>query len=294
MLEQLSRTKLRKSAVLERLAPWHFACRRDGRRGRTTHGLHPKAKLLRSRDPAHRRAARQTEARPMSAQVCSRARRRSRCGRCGPRGPGCGLRAERAAILQGRVVQHPVRQGRARNARAPGPASPTRPTAPTPPNRSTRGASASCSSTSPAASATIRKSSRSASPKRGPASAALPRTCAGSSGGSRERASGTASRWSPNTASPAPRNGVQLDTTLNPNPADTMWVLRIPVCLDAACSQSMNMFAAHWYSTGTNKAASYDRQAVQTAAFLQSAGGAAPARSHRRSQRLGRPGEGLR
>ena len=73
-----------------------------------------------------------------------------------------------------------------------------------------------------------------------------------------------------------PEDWRQLDTTLNPNPADTMWVLRIPVCLDAACSQSMNMFAAHWYSSGTNKAASYDRQAVQTAAFLQSAGGAAP------------------
>ena len=73
-----------------------------------------------------------------------------------------------------------------------------------------------------------------------------------------------------------PEEWRQLDTTLNPNPADTMWVLRIPVCLDAACSQSMNMFAAHWYSSGENKAASYDRQAVQTAAFLQSAGGAAP------------------
>jgi hypothetical protein len=73
-----------------------------------------------------------------------------------------------------------------------------------------------------------------------------------------------------------PEDWRQLDTTLNPNPADTMWVLRIPVCLDAVCSQSMNMFAAHWYSSGANKVASYDRQAEQTAAFLQSAGGAAP------------------
>ena len=55
-----------------------------------------------------------------------------------------------------------------------------------------------------------------------------------------------------------------------------MWVLRIAVCLDAACSQRMNMFAAHWYSSGANKTESYDRQAVQTAAFLQSAGGALP------------------
>ena len=69
---------------------------------------------------------------------------------------------------------------------------------------------------------------------------------------------------------------VQLDTSLNPNPADTMWVLRIPVCLDAACSQSMNMFAAHWYSSGTNKLTSYDRQAAQTVDFLKRAGGSAP------------------
>jgi len=69
---------------------------------------------------------------------------------------------------------------------------------------------------------------------------------------------------------------VQLDTSLNPNPADTMWVLRIPVCLDAACSQNMNMFAAHWYSSGTNKLPSYDRQAAQTADFLKRAGGSVP------------------
>lgn len=74
-----------------------------------------------------------------------------------------------------------------------------------------------------------------------------------------------------------PEEWVQLDTTLNPNPADTMWVLRIAVCLDAACSQKMNMFAAHWYAPEIpNQAASYDRQAAQTVAFLQRAGGTAP------------------
>jgi len=69
---------------------------------------------------------------------------------------------------------------------------------------------------------------------------------------------------------------VQLDTTMNPNPADTMWVLRIPVCLDSACSQSINMFASHWYSSGTNKTASYDLQATQAVAFLVRAGGSSP------------------
>jgi hypothetical protein len=73
-----------------------------------------------------------------------------------------------------------------------------------------------------------------------------------------------------------PEEWVQLDTSLNSNPADTMWVLRIPVCLDSACSQNMNVFAAHWYSSGTNKLTSYDRQASQTADFLKRAGGTAP------------------
>jgi hypothetical protein len=70
---------------------------------------------------------------------------------------------------------------------------------------------------------------------------------------------------------------VQLDTTLNPNQADTMWVLRMAVCLDAACSQSMNVFAAHWYAPEIqNQVASYDRQAAQTVAFLQRKGDNAP------------------
>jgi len=74
-----------------------------------------------------------------------------------------------------------------------------------------------------------------------------------------------------------PEEWLQLDTTLNPNPVDTMWVLRLPVCLDAACSQSMNMFAAHWYASELqNQVASYDRQATQTVAFMQRAGGTAP------------------
>ncbi|MEO8075003.1 MAG: Ig-like domain-containing protein, partial [Acidobacteriota bacterium] len=73
-----------------------------------------------------------------------------------------------------------------------------------------------------------------------------------------------------------PEDWVELDTSLNPNPADTMWALRMNVCLDAACSQTMNVFASHWYSAGGNKVASYDRQASQMAAFMQRAGGTAP------------------
>ena len=38
----------------------------------------------------------------------------------------------------------------------------------------------------------------------------------------------------------------QLDTSLNPNPNDTMWVLRTPVCLNAGCTKSMDVFTTHW------------------------------------------------
>src|SRR5688572_20341215 len=56
-----------------------------------------------------------------------------------------------------------------------------------------------------------------------------------------------------------PEQWQQLDTTLNTSPGDTMWVLRVPVCLDAACSQSMPVYVAHWYGTGANGAISYSR-----------------------------------
>jgi hypothetical protein len=73
-----------------------------------------------------------------------------------------------------------------------------------------------------------------------------------------------------------PEEWLQLDTSLNPSPADTMWVVRVPVCLDEACSQSMNIFTAHWYSTGTVKSTVYEKQAAQTLEFLARAGGSDP------------------
>ena len=69
---------------------------------------------------------------------------------------------------------------------------------------------------------------------------------------------------------------VQLDTSLNSNPADTMWVLRMRVCLDESCTQTMTVFTAHWYGSGSQRNASYDRQARQTVEFLQRAGGLEP------------------
>jgi hypothetical protein len=83
-----------------------------------------------------------------------------------------------------------------------------------------------------------------------------------------------------------PEEWVQLDTSLNINPVDTMWVLRVPVCLDAGCTASINVFSGHWYAEGVRTPgmeefnatlkASYDRQAVQTVDFLRRAGGAEP------------------
>ena len=73
-----------------------------------------------------------------------------------------------------------------------------------------------------------------------------------------------------------PEEWVQLDTSLNTNPADTMWVLRVPVCMNQECSQNINVFSAHWYGTGTHKSTTYDRQGQQTAEFLKRAGGTVP------------------
>ena len=65
-----------------------------------------------------------------------------------------------------------------------------------------------------------------------------------------------------------PAEWYQLDTSLNPNPADTMWVVRAPVCADATCSQSIEVFSAHWYASGETKTESFERQARETVAFM--------------------------
>jgi exonuclease III len=65
-----------------------------------------------------------------------------------------------------------------------------------------------------------------------------------------------------------PAEWFQLDTSLNSNPADTMWVVRAPVCADAACSQSIEVFSAHWYAGGATRVESFERQARQTAEFM--------------------------
>ncbi len=68
----------------------------------------------------------------------------------------------------------------------------------------------------------------------------------------------------------------QLDTSLNTSPGDTAWVLRAPVCLDAACSQSMPVYVAHWYGTGASSATTYSRQAQQTLSFIAASSNGLP------------------
>ena len=83
-----------------------------------------------------------------------------------------------------------------------------------------------------------------------------------------------------------PEEWVQLDTSLNVNPADTMWVLRRPVCVNTACSMAIDVFSAHWFADAGATATlaqwqavvppGYDRQAAQTVSFLQRTAGSQP------------------
>ena len=68
-----------------------------------------------------------------------------------------------------------------------------------------------------------------------------------------------------------PEQWLQLDTSLNESPTDTMWVLKVPVCLNGACTESVMTYTAHWYGKTTIDAdsyRSYERQAEQTIEFV--------------------------
>jgi hypothetical protein len=65
-----------------------------------------------------------------------------------------------------------------------------------------------------------------------------------------------------------PEEWKQLETSQNPNPADTMWVVRTPVCLDGGCTRAINIFTAHWFANGGNAKRVYEVQAQQTVDFM--------------------------
>jgi hypothetical protein len=61
---------------------------------------------------------------------------------------------------------------------------------------------------------------------------------------------------------------LQLDTSLNTNPQDTMWVVRAPVCTDATCRGSIPVYVTHWYGTGEHAAQVYQQQSEATVRFM--------------------------
>jgi exonuclease III len=65
----------------------------------------------------------------------------------------------------------------------------------------------------------------------------------------------------------------QLDTSRNKNPADTAWVLRASVCTASDCRRTLAVYVAHWYATGPEREAGYERQAQQTVAFMRETSG---------------------
>jgi exonuclease III len=67
-----------------------------------------------------------------------------------------------------------------------------------------------------------------------------------------------------------PEEWRQLDTSLNDNQKDLMWVLRTPVCLDGTCSAWVFVAVTHWYASQDSQWATttYERQAEGTVAFL--------------------------
>lgn len=65
-----------------------------------------------------------------------------------------------------------------------------------------------------------------------------------------------------------PEQWQQLDTSGNPNPRDTMWVVRAPVCVDPTCTHSLAVYVTHWYTDGDKSGTTYATQAQQTVSFL--------------------------
>jgi hypothetical protein len=66
---------------------------------------------------------------------------------------------------------------------------------------------------------------------------------------------------------------LQLDTSGNKNPRDTMWIVRGAVCLDEACRGSIDIYTAHWSGNGPRGTQTYDRQAQLSVEFMAKSSG---------------------
>ena len=66
----------------------------------------------------------------------------------------------------------------------------------------------------------------------------------------------------------APEQWIQLDTSSNVTPNDTKWTVRAVVCVDAACKDSVIVYATHWLGNGVDGLLTYDKQLHQTLDFM--------------------------
>ena len=69
-----------------------------------------------------------------------------------------------------------------------------------------------------------------------------------------------------------PVDWLQLDTSKNRNPRDTMWVVHGRVCTTAACGTTVDVYAAHWSGNGPEGMQTSDRQAQQSIEFMSKPG----------------------
>jgi exonuclease III len=65
-----------------------------------------------------------------------------------------------------------------------------------------------------------------------------------------------------------PPQWVQLDTSQNKNPKDTMWVVAVSACLDASCAKTIDVYATHWSGNGPNGPQTFDEQAADTVRMM--------------------------
>ena len=74
---------------------------------------------------------------------------------------------------------------------------------------------------------------------------------------------------------------LQLDTSLSTN-LEPRFILHAPVCVDAGCTESFDVFALHTSASGSYKTDSFVRQMQQVVAFMLQQAGSGPRTGTRR------------